>query len=306
MSRFIDFTEEQKKQANATDLEHFLRSRGEKLLSSGRDKRMASDHSITIRGNAWYDHAIQQGGYAIRFVQRYYGLSYPDAVLLLLQARQTCSLLEDWEHPTPKPFILPPKHRDVRRVFAYLTESRGIDRKVISFFINEKLLYEEAAYHNAVFLGTDKDGIPRHAHKRSTGSFGKAFRQNVAGSDPRCSFHYLGWDERLYVFEAPIDLLSYITMYPKEWRQSSYVACCGTSFLPVEAMLSQQPNIKWVFLCLDHDRAGQSANQRMEEALNSRKIKTERYVPMHKDWNEDLLHLRRERREKCIPAHGSY
>ena len=54
MSSYIHFTEEQKQRAAAVDLEEFLRCRGEKLLSSGREKRLASDHSVTVRGNEWY------------------------------------------------------------------------------------------------------------------------------------------------------------------------------------------------------------------------------------------------------------
>ena len=84
MSSYIHFTEEQKQRAAAVDLEEFLRCRGEKLLSSGREKRLASDHSVTVRGNEWYDHAEERGGHAVSFVQRFYGLSYPDAVTMLL------------------------------------------------------------------------------------------------------------------------------------------------------------------------------------------------------------------------------
>ena len=62
MSKYIPFTTEQKERAASVDLEEFLRRRGEKLITSGRDKRLASDHSITIRGCEWFDHATEQGG----------------------------------------------------------------------------------------------------------------------------------------------------------------------------------------------------------------------------------------------------
>ena len=75
MQASIPFTEEQKDRAAHVDLEEFLRRRGETLLSAGRGKRMKSDHSITIRGCRWFDHAVQKGGGAISFVQNYYGLS---------------------------------------------------------------------------------------------------------------------------------------------------------------------------------------------------------------------------------------
>ena len=61
MAKYIHFTEEQKQQAASVDLERFLQTRGEKLISSGREKRLASDHSITVRGNEWYDHAEERG-----------------------------------------------------------------------------------------------------------------------------------------------------------------------------------------------------------------------------------------------------
>ena len=81
---YIPFTEEQKLRANSVDLVEFLRRQGEKLIPSGRDKRLASDHSITVRGNEWYDHASKEGGGAISFVQTYYGLPYQEAVKRLL------------------------------------------------------------------------------------------------------------------------------------------------------------------------------------------------------------------------------
>ena len=59
---YIPFTEEQKRRAASVDLEEYLSRHGEALLPSGRDKRLAGDHSITVRGNTWYDHAVRQGG----------------------------------------------------------------------------------------------------------------------------------------------------------------------------------------------------------------------------------------------------
>ena len=84
LGTYIPFTEEQKLRAGAVDLEEFLRQRGETLIRSGRDKRMESDHSVTVRGNEWYDHADGVGGNPISFVERQYGLCYSEAMKLLL------------------------------------------------------------------------------------------------------------------------------------------------------------------------------------------------------------------------------
>ena len=307
MSTYIHFTEEQKERAAAVDLEAFLRHRGEKLITSGRDKRLASDHSITIRGNEWFDHATCKGGHAISFVQTYMRVSYPEAVTLLLGGEIGAEYprASERKEEAPNPFELPEANKDVRRVFAYLMKNRQIERDVVSHFVKEKVLYEDAQYHNAVFVGTDEDGIPRHAHKRSTNSYGKAFRINIEGSDPRHSFHHIGTDGSLYVFEAPIDMLSYISLNQSDWEKHSYVACCGTSIQPVQKMLERLPQVHTVLLCLDNDEAGHAATKRMTDELTER-YKVERLVPVLKDWNDDLIaekEMESEVAQKC-PTFG--
>ena len=296
LGSYIHFTQEQKAQAASVDLEDFLRERGETLLSSGKDKRLASDHSVTIRGNAWYDHAEEKGGYAISFVQKHYRLSYAEAVTMLLNSAG-CTVPQATKRQTKAGFILPPASKNMRRVFAYLVKSRGIERDILAAFAREKLIYEDTPYHNAVFVGTDGNGIPRHAHKRSTGSEVRAFRQNVEGSDPRFSFNRKGTDGSLYVFEAPIDMLSYITLHPEDWEMHSYVACCGTSFLPVQQILERLPQFETVLLCLDNDEAGHAACLRMTDQLKEQYI-VERLISKNKDWNDDLI---AEKQEVCIP-----
>ncbi|OUN21173.1 DUF3991 and toprim domain-containing protein [Pseudoflavonifractor sp. An85] len=294
MSTYIHFTEEQKERAATVDLEYFLRQRGEKLLSSGRDKRLASDHSVTIRGCQWFDHDSRQGGNAISFVRFFYNRTYPEAVTMLLDEMYPCA--PKATEASPKPFALPPVNSDMRRVYAYLVKHRNISRDVVAYFAREKLLYEDAKYHNAVFVGTDETGVPRHAHKRSTNSSGKAFRLNVEGCDPRYSFHHVGSDGSLYVFEAPIDMLSYITLHPADWQRHSYVACCGTSIQPVEKMLERMPQLDTVLLCLDNDEAGHAASQRMKTQLEEN-YTVERLTPERKDWNDDLTAQTQPRNE---------
>ena len=122
-----------------------------------------------------------------------------------------------------------------------------------------KTAAEEAAEKYLVFVGMDENGTARHAHLRSTASQGKGFRQTAEGSDARYSFHFAGGGKALYVFESPIDLLSYITLHMDDWQAQNYVACCGTAFAPVEQMLRTHPQIRQVYLCLDNDEAGHSA-----------------------------------------------
>ena len=296
MTKYIHFTEEEKRQANDVDLEAFLRSRGESLIPSGHEKRLGSNHSITIRGNKWCDHAEEseggkrRGGHAISFVQYHYGLSYPEAVQLLLGGCAGTPYPAA-EHTTreTKAFELPPAASNMRRVFAYLVKTRGIHCDVVTAFAKAGLIYEDAKYHNAVFVGIDENGLPRHAHKRSTNTEGQSFRQTVEGSDFHYTFNWCGKSDELYVFEAPIDMLSYITMHPEHWQRHSYVACCGTSSIPVLKMLERVPSIQGVGLCHDNDKAGESAAHRLEELLETKGVASGRMKSANKDWNEDLV-----------------
>ncbi|OLS01993.1 toprim domain-containing protein [Tissierella creatinophila] len=298
MSTYIHFTEEQKQRANEIDLVDFLQRHGEKLLRSGREKRLASDRSITVRGNRWYDHETDQGGLAIDFLQSFYGLSFPDAVTRLLGGEQgeIYKVADIKEQGERKPFTLPQSHSDMRRVFAYLIKQRHIDRDVISSFAKEKILYESCEqsqdktkeYHNAVFVGFDENGIPRHAHKHGVYTKGRSFKGNVDSCDPGYSFNYIGKSNRLYVFEAPIDMLSFITMYKKDWEQHSYVSLCGVSEQAMMKILETNPNLTHVILCLDHDVTGIETSEKFNDILMDKKIKCDKLVPKYKDWNEDI------------------
>ena len=164
----------------------------------------------------------------------------------------------------------------------------------MTHFARADTLYEDAEYHNAVFVGQDEHGIAMHAHKRSTNSVGDAFRINVEGSLPQYSFHHTGESELLHVFEAPIDMLSFISLYPGDWQSHSYVSLCGTGSQAMLWMLEQNPQLKRVALCLDNDKAGIAATERLGDLLREKSYDTTVILPCEKDWN-DVLTTERNR-----------
>ena len=186
-----------------------------------------------------------------------------------------------------KPFELPPRNDRMSRVFSYLLLTRSIDKDILFDFVRNKMIYESADYNNAVFVGYDSSGKPRHAHKRGTVT-NNPYKGNVAGSQPEFSFHWYGTSDKIFLFEAPIDMLSFISMHKDNWKSHSYAASCSVSDRVLFQCLKDNPNIKNVFLCFDNDEAGQTANKRIVEKLNSMNIQNEILVPTHKDWNEDL------------------
>ncbi len=299
MAEYIYFTDEQKRRANSVDLVDFLRRQGEQLTRSGRDWRWMRHDSVTLRGNQWFRHSRKEGGLAIDFVQEFFGLSFPEAVLLLLGGEAGVEWNQNHKSAPPprKPFALPEMNSDMRRVYAYLLKQRFIDRDVITHFAKEKILYESRElskdktkeYHNAVFVGHDENGVPKHAHKRGVYTVGVSYRGNVEGSDPKYSFHYIGDGDTLYVFEAPIDMLSFITLYPKDWKQNSYVALDGVAEHAMLCQLAFNPHLQKVVLCLDHDEAGIEATGRLTEILCEYGYPLVSVLqPKYKDWNECL------------------
>ena len=296
---YIPFTDEQKVLANSVNLEEFLRMRGEKLERVGREHKLiyydssGKHDSITLRGSTWFDHKNQVGGGAIKFMQEFYDMDFQTAVHELLG--QTITPLSYapskavvHEEKT-KEFKLPEANSNMHRVFAYLIKQRFINPEIISFFAKQHTLYEDKQHHNAVFVGLDENGVPRQASKRSTNSFGKTFRITCEGSDTRYSFSHFGKLEKLFVFEAPIDMLSYLTLHPENWQQHSYIAMNGVYENAVLTGLKSHSNLNEIILCVDNDEGGIEAVDRLKDILAENGYpNVKRLSPEFKDWNECL------------------
>ena len=132
---------------------------------------------------------------------------------------------------------------------------------MIREFIDSGLLYEDAKYHNCVFVGRDTGG--------------KA------------------------VFEAPIDLMSFCTLYRQV--RSNAVALCSLYQGPLDTYLRENPRLKRIVLCLDADVWGQRAAERFQAEYAEKGYEVSVKVPARgKDWNEYLQQRGRmgERRDQ--------
>ena len=188
---------------------------------------------------------------------------------------------------------MPLRNDNMRRVYAYLLQQRGLSRDVVNAFAHKQMIYESLPHHNAVFVGYDTEGVPRHAHKRGTGSQ-STYKGNAEGCTPEYSFHWNGTSNKIFLFEAPIDMLSYISMNPYQWQTNTYAASCSVADRVLFQCLKDNPKIKEVYICLDNDTAGQTAAKRISDKLFVQGYKTEILTPTHKDWNEDLIIMQKE------------
>lgn len=279
----MNYTQAQIDRANAVSLEDFLRSQGEQLIKSGREYRWKEHDSLTVRGNKWFRHSRSKSGYPIDFVMEFYGKTFPEAVQLLTgecgEGRQEAS-----PAAPPDEFCLPLRSRTADHAIQYLCEKRGIDRSLVDAFLFSGDIYEDAKHHNVIFVGRDRNGTPRYAHAKGTT---ENFRQDKAGSRKNHPFRYEGSGTQLFVFEAPIDLLSFICLYPKDWQTRSYISLGGVSGVALEGFLSERRDIQKVFLCLDSDNAGKEACDRLSQAIPA-EIAVVQLVPARKDWNDVL------------------
>ena len=291
----MQYTEEQIARANQTDLVSFLNEQGEQLVKSGREYRWKKHDSVTVSGNRWYRHSQNKGGYPVDFVMEFYHATFPEAVKMLIdeegEGRQKSCLA-----PSPD-FRLPEKSETNETVIKYLTEIRRLEKDLVEEWIAGGNIYEEKKHHNVVFVGRDADGIPRYAHCRGTG--GIKYRGDVAGSDKSYGFCHRGEDNQLFVFEAAIDLLSFIQLFPKDWKKRSYLSLGGVSSVALMTFLSERPQITSVFLCLDNDHAGNEASEKLAIEIPDG-YSVIRLKPSRKDWNEILCDKNADRKKSII------
>lgn len=305
---FIYFSEQEKQAANEADIVSFLQRQGQEVKRCGREYMWDSPSGkVSINGSEWYSQYERVGGGAVSFVQKYFDASYPNAIKALIGDasgqeinNKTYSYSrKEHEKAIPAEVKLPEASPDMHRLYGYLLHERCLDREVVHAFIHKGILYEDAVNHNAVFVGLDEKGVARHVQKRSTVPQ-SSFKNNLEGSDAAYAFHHVGTSDRLYVFEAPIDMLAFISLHKTGWEQHSYVALCSTADCAAIRMLKTYPNLKSVYLCLDHDSAGIEGAYRVAESIHALgDYSVWRKMPEHKDWDEDLKALRGK---EAIPA----
>ena len=286
------FTDTEMQIARETDLPELLSHLGYQVKRVGRFHTTAEMDSLRIKDRrTWFRYSQNTGGDAITFLQQFCGKSFPEAVEYLLTFHGKA---RDAPIPQPKPispkqeFSLPPRNADDRRVFAYLRK-RGIAAQVIRQFLNSGLLYEDAEHHNCVFVGKNSAGQVKYAGLRGTyDREGKGFRGDVTGSDKRVGFAlpYDRSSDQVFVFEAPIDLMSYLTLHR---NTPNALALCGLYDGALQAYLTDHPQIKRIELCLDADEPGQKAAQQLQEKYQLQGYAVTVEKPRcGKDWNEYL------------------
>lgn len=254
----------------------------------------------------------ENGGSQIDFLRVFAGMDVKEAVFWLLDfvGYRREESVREIQNTIPhrrkeeqkKPFVLPEFAGSNAYLYRYLEHERMIARPVIDFFVGKGILYEAKDYHNIVFVGTDRDGVPKFASMRGVfDKNGKGFRCDVAGNDKRYGFHlYYGKSRKVVVFEAAIDLMSYITMFPKD--KASMVALGMLSDAPLETFLAEHPEVEEIQFCLDNDGPGRKAAASLQQKYTEKGYRTDVFLPPepYKDFNQWNVEMRKAKEQEEI------
>lgn len=321
------FSEEEIRRARQTDLVSYLQRENERareqgmvepyvLQREGKQYRLKGYGGLLIHRNMFNQRSTGIGGNTLDFLMKIEKKPFHEAVGLLLSDQGRLQRVEVSEQTKPRvePFVLPEPNPSFRRVIAYLTKTRGIDAEILLSEIKRGNIYEDAKYHNVVFVGRDQNGEPRWAQKRSTLSKVK-FVVDQAGSDARHPYFYgVKGEKTVVVVESPIEALSYATLlklHQKDPTQTAILPLGGVHDTALANYLREHPSVQNIILALNNDRAEKPNEIKGREASELIRTKYERmgyYVkvifPTGKDWNDDLRALRfEELQKKQEPIH---
>lgn len=273
MSDYIKFSPEQISAAKQTDMIDFLeQNEGFSFKKAGKEWHCVEHSSLVIMadrtGFAWNSKDIC-GANAIDYCMKIKNMDFKQSLQMIVGIVQ--NYVKAPKAP-PKfdvkkeklPLILPQKATEFKRAFAYLQKSRGIDANIISELMHEERIFQDVK-NNVVFVGLNEDKKPAFACVRGTisNSDKPAFKGDCKNSDKNYGFALEGRKKsKVFVFEAPIDLLSHATLAnlatgnKEAWKLHQRVALSGKSDLALENYLKNHPDVKEIAVCLDNDFDG--------------------------------------------------
>ena len=307
-------TPEQIEKAKQMDLLTYLQSyEPGNLKKISHDTWCTKEHdSLKISNGKWHWFSRHIGGKtALDYLIKVKGISFVKAVEIITgYAAVLPPVFTGMENPIePKKIELPEYNTDICEVRRYL-KGRGISDTVIEYCHENKMLYEDAKYHNCVFLGYDGN-TPKYGAVRSTNS---DFKRDLTGSDKRFSFFIPAESktQTVHLFESAIDLLSYASLEIKvkrNWRRDDLLSLAGVYKtdkkqdipLALRTYLERHTGTKAVYLHLDNDEIGRMATKQITEALSSQYTVIDQPPQSGKDFNDYLKNeIQKEKRKEQV------
>lgn len=322
------YTEEEKRQVRQTDMLDFLgRFEGWSFKRTGNVYTCVQHDSFIVQADRqrwwWYSRNSDTGKEAqglnvLDYLEKIRGMSWQDAMAFMLgkegrTVERTDPVKILSEEKEKQPFKLPERDTgQFKQVFAYLTKTRCIDASIVSYCMHNDLIYQEQKYKNCVFVGYDEQGTAKFAESKVTNQFAKQFNINIESSDKQYSFNISNQTadtdrSTVFVFEAPVDLLSHATMMlmserkranaenrpanEQIWLNQNRLSLSGRTTWVLEKYLERYPDTKNIVLCLDNDYWGQKSVAEMQEHFSGNYNVKVHHAKYGKDYNECLQYF---------------
>lgn len=271
-------------EAKRMDLLTYLREYepGELVKFSSNTYTTRTHDSLKISNGKWMWWSRGIGGKsALDYLIKVRGMEFVEAVQTIMgNGSVSFPVYENTNSYENQPLLLPEKSPTADVVFDYLF-GRGIDFEIINYCLDNELIIESLPYHNAVFIGYDKEKEPKYAAYRATNQ--SRIMGDCTGSKKQFSFRLTADNTgEVHLFECAIDLLSYATLMKlegKDWRRFNLVSLAGVyspkknmeeSKIPVtiRKLLEEDKSIKRIVLHLDNDTAGRKATKALQTLLS--------------------------------------
>ena len=321
------YTEEQIKVAKNTDLINLVESYGYKVKHEKNAYRVLGiegglyifdKNNNETQGFYWHSKSLK--GNAIDFCKVVFKDDYKSAVARLLNqsvqpldSKSKCPTIGQEEQKASvlpldsnKVFTLPDRDNNIKQAYSYLVKTRGISKVLVDNCIKYGLIrqFKENNHVYVGFIGKDKDNTAQYLMLRSTFT-NSSFKKEYENSNKKYGFKIFNTesvqsldssnDINIYIFESPIDLLSYMTLNPaKTLKNNVFLSMGGVSMLTLKQFIEDyKPKIGSINVCFDADEVGQD-NANKVKAEYSNKYKVNILKPMYKDYNKQLIMIKQE------------
>ncbi len=290
----IYVTDEMIEQARSANLAEYFKSGGYEFEQRRSEVHVRGFGGLYVNAetNQWYCFSMsgRNGGKnAVNCLTDVIGLDFKTAVSELVGYSHTrpINCTKSYEPPKKRELVIPERADNMRKVFAYLCQTRKIDSKIVSDLVRNGLLYQDKR-GNAVFVHRDEDGKIVGAELQGTNSY-QRFKGVAAGTSDSLFAVKIGTPNRAYVFESAIDMLSFRQLAnPAKIKNSVLVSMAGLKPNSLKLLSERGLNL---YACVDNDEAGIKFTNN-NGLIPCNRILAENSV---KDFNELLQKIERNR-----------
>lgn len=312
------YTPDEIKEVEKIDIVSFCEAKGIEVIRTGHKYYRLAEHDslvINTHSNYFVWNSQQVAGNVINFVQAYYDCNFYKAMQVL--SAETFSTT-NIEKQIKEQFIYNINTvDDTSKIERYL-DKRGISTYLTSLLIGLGLISQDDK-GNVVFnwikdeeiVGYTLNGVYKYKDQK-TGKR-KYYKKIGANSELDYGFNFTFGNKNnannFYIFESEIDLLSYLTLFPKKAKNATFLSMNGLKKQTVLSFITDYFTVNYdvyknIYLCVDNDEGGLNFIDKMKENFEQQlkgmdkvlefqvdlPIKEQNEVK--KDWNDIAVYIK--------------